>query len=517
MNKSSNSVTYRIALAVTLGGFLFGFDASVISGVIGYVTPQFNLELWQQGMVVGSPTLAAMFAVLFIPPLSDVVGRRKMLLFAAVLYAVSAFFSAIAPGFWILVFARMIGGIAFGAALVLAPIYIGEIAPSEMRGKLVSIQQLNIVIGFSASYFSNYYLLQMIQDSSSFLNEFNGWRWMLGVEIVPAVLYLILLFWVPRSPRWLIMKGRVDEAKVILAKIFSPDRVNDEFNRIQENFQEGQKSERAPLRILFSKELRLIVLLGVVLAVVQQITGINSILFYAPAIFEQSGVGKNAAFMQAILVGLVQVVFTVVTMMLIDRVGRKPLMQVGLAGIALSMAIVSFGFYNATYQFNEVHANEIGLSDYASQLAPVYGTTYTSDLIFKNELKDALGTEVFMQYESQIMERAADMNAILILAGILMFMAAFSLSVGPVMWVLFSEIFPTKVKGIALAVFGFINSGTSYLVQQIFPWEINTLGNTTTYLLFGVSAVIGFIILARYLPETKNKNLEELEKELVKA
>ncbi|MEL6534028.1 MAG: sugar porter family MFS transporter [Bacteroidota bacterium] len=514
---NSNAVTYRIALAVTLGGFLFGFDASVISGVIGYVTPQFNLTDIQQGWVVSSPTFAAMFAMLTSGPLSDRIGRRRVLIFAALLYAISALFSAIAPGYEVLVIARMVGGLAFGAALVLAPLYIGEIAPAELRGKLVSIQQLNIVIGFSASYFSNYFILQYINDPSSAITEATGWRWMLGVELVPALLYFLLLFWVPRSPRWLMMKGRIEEAKTVLGKIFSADRLQEEFGRMRENYQETQTKPKAVIGILFSREFRLIAMLGLVLAVVQQITGINSILFYAATIFEQSGVGKNAAFMQAIWVGLVQVVFTVVTMLMIDRVGRKPLMQTGLAGIAVSMILVAAGFWNATYQLTSEQAEAIGLSEYQDRLAMVSGVTYSSDLSFKNDLRLLLGEETFNTYESQIMEQATDMNAVLILVGILGFMASFSLSVGPVMWVLFSEIFPNRAKGIALAAFGFLNSFTSWVVQFIFPWELNNLGNATTYLIFGVFAIVGFVILGRYLPETKNKNLEDLERELIRA
>ncbi|MEM8893366.1 MAG: sugar porter family MFS transporter [Bacteroidota bacterium] len=504
--------TVLIAVVVSLGGFLFGFDASVISGVIGFVTPQFGLSEIEQGWVVSSPTFAAIFAM-FSGTISDWFGRRKILIFTAFLYALSAFMSALAPSYEVLVIARMIGGLAFGAALVLAPIYIGELAPADMRGKLVSIMQLNIVLGFSASYFSNFFILQLLGDGGVMTEE-TVWRWMLGVEFVPALLYLFLLFIVPKSPRWLIAKGRDEEALKSLAKLYNEDEAKEELSRIKTSLESTQSSSESQGWLeLFTKPMKLILVLGFTLAIVQQITGINSILFYANTIFEQSGIGKNAAFAQAIWVGLVQVIFTIVTMVFIDRWGRRPLMLTGLAGIALSMLIVFIGFNNATYQLNSVDAKEIGLP--VEAVAGITDQDFNSDVEFKRSLRSALGDEAYLQNESAILERSVTMNAWLILIGILGFMASFSLSVGPVMWVLFSEIFPARIKGIAFAVFGFTNSATSFLVQLVFPWEIANLGSALSYLIFGLFAVLGLVVLAKYLPETKGKSLEELEKVVV--
>ncbi len=513
-NSGGKRYSTLIAATVSLGGFLFGFDASVISGVIGYVGPQFGLTDLQQGWVVGSPSFAAMFAMLGAGILSDRLGRKKVLIAAALLYTLSAILSALATTYEVLVIARMIGGLAFGTALVIAPLYIGEIAPSEARGKLVSIQQLNIVLGFSASYFSNFMLLENIAPLG--LHDETIWRWMLGIEALPAVAYFFLMFLVPESPRWLWNKGAKLEATAILSKVLGADRMEEATREIDEHAVLKRTKSKPSFSALLSKEMRLIVFIALTLAIVQQVTGINSILFYAATIFEQSGVGKNAAFAQAVLVGLVQVVFTVVTILAIDKIGRKPLLLIGLGGIAISMLLCFFGFNNASYKLTDNALANMPDRELRTQLTIMEGRTFESDLSFKREVIRLIGEDQFRQHESQLLEMAARLNAPVVLAGILLFMAAFSISVGPVMWVLFSEIFPSKIKGIGIATFGFLNSFTSFLVQLVFPWEIQNLGNAMTYLLFGLFAVIGLLILARILPETKGKTLEQLESMLIK-
>ncbi len=510
-NKGNSSYSVLIAVSVSLGGFLFGFDASVISGVIGYVGPQFQLSSLQQGWVVGSPTFAAMFAMLVAGVVSEKLGRKKILQVAALLYAISALYSALAPGYEALVIARLLGGLAFGAALVLAPLYIGEIAPPAQRGKLVSIQQLNIVLGFSASYFSNYMLLENMDGLG--LDDTTIWRWMLGIEFIPAIIYFFLLFLVPESPRWLIAKGLEEKAEEVLTKVMGGEEAARAKSEILENIESDKTKPKSSIGSLLTPQLRLIVLIALTLAISQQVTGINSILFYAATIFEQSGVGKNAAFAQAVLVGLVQVVFTVLTIAVIDRLGRKPLLLTGLGGIALSMLICFWGFNNASYSLNEIALNDLP-EQYGSKLTVLLDKEYSSDIAFKNDIISIVGQQEFQAIESQILATAADLNAPMILGGILLFMAAFSISVGPIMWVIFSEIFPSRIKGLAIAVFGFLNSFTSFLVQLVFPWELANLGNANTYLIFGLFALVGLIILARILPETKGKSLEELEKQL---
>ena len=290
-----------IAFVVSLGGFLFGFDAGIISGVMSYAGPQFDLSDLQSGWVVSSPSFAAMIAMLFSGRLSDKIGRKKMLLFVAFLYAISAVFSALAWSYEILYIARMIGGLAFGAALVLAPMYIAEISTAENRGKLVAIQQLNIVLGFFVAFLSNYFFNKYNTSGDSFLTDENVWRWMLGVELLPALLYFIFLFFVPRSPRWLYLREKYDEAKQVLHEIHGKLKAELEIASIDKNVQVDKN--KSPLKItdLLKPSLRFILMVGLVVGILQQITGINAVYFYATSIFKQTGIGTDAAFSSGIL------------------------------------------------------------------------------------------------------------------------------------------------------------------------------------------------------------------------
>ena len=505
------NTTLQIALVVSLGGFLFGFDASVISGVIRFIQPQFGLTDIQLGWVVGSPTFAAMFAMLSSGTISDYVGRKKVLIYAALLYSVSAFLSALAPSYEVLVIARMIGGFAFGAALVLAPIYIAEISPEEKRGKLVSVQQFNIVIGFSVSYFSNYLLQTQYSNGNWGLIETNVWRWMLGIEFIPAIAYFFLMFFVPRSPRWLIMKGIHEEAERVLNRLFDKKHIKIIKDEMSQSLKE--KRAKAKLSDLFDPRLKLVLSIGLVVGVIQQVTGVNAIYFYAPTIFEQSGVGTNAAFAQAVWVGIINVVFTIVAMLLIDKIGRKPLLMMGLIGVIISMAITSYGFSKATYTI-EKQSIESLTPDIGASLSKIVGITYESDIAFKKALKASLGEEAFSSIEGRMIEQAIEINPIIVLVGILLFVASFAISLGPVMWVLLSEIFPNRIRGLLIAIVGFVNSTTSFIVQLLFPWELSNLGNVWTFGFFGLFAIVGLAVLYKILPETKGKSLEQIEKEI---
>ena len=511
--KNHSSYTLFVAFAVSLGGFLFGFDASVISGVTKYIKPEFQLSDFQLGWIVSSPTFSAMFAMLVAGTISDIVGRKPMLLVVAFCYALSAIWSAYAGGFAELVIARMIGGIAFGSALILAPIYIAEISPAKDRGKLVSIQQLNIVIGFSVAYFSNYFL-QTSLATSNFLTENNIWRWMLGIEFFPAIFYFLLLFFVPRSPRWLMMNNQQVEASGVLEKLHGPELAIEEEATILESIKDHLNSPKVPLSNLLNPSLGFVLFIGLLLGILQQITGVNAIYFYATTIFEQSGVGTNAAFAQAVWVGIINVVFTLVAMALIDRMGRKPLLLIGIAGIALSMCLTAYGFKQASYKLTEEKVTALSGIE-INALASVIGVDYKSDVAFKRDVKDALGEMVYSKNEGAIVEAAITMNPILILIGILGFVASFAISLGPVMWVMLSELFPNWIRGLAISVIGFINALVSWAVQFFFPWELTNLGNAGTYFIYGLFAILGFVLLARFLPETKGKTLEEIEKELV--
>ncbi len=507
-----------VALIVALGVFLMGFDASVISGVVKFIEPEFNLTKLELGWSVSSLTLTATLAMLVAGPLSDRIGRRRVLKYAAILYAISAIGSALAPSFLALVIARMIGGIGVGASLIIAPMYIAEIAPPDMRGRMVSFNQLNIVLGISVAFFTNYLILQLGKSDASWaqnlrFNEWN-WRWMLGLETLPAILYFGGLFFVPRSPRWLVMKGEFDEALEVMKRAARPEKAQAELDKIKAAM-ETPEEEKTPFRELFQKSMKLVLTIGIVIGVLQQITGINSVFFYAPMIFEQSGIGTDASFSQAIYVGIINLVFTIIAISLIDKLGRKPLLVVGMAGIAICMFILSYSFSSATYTLTQEAIVSLPADIDREAVASLVGQTYGSDLEYKAAIQTALGDSAGT-YESELITGAITMNPMLVLIGILGFVASFAVSIGPVMWVLFSELFPNKIRGLAISFVGLINSAVSFLVQLVFPWELSTLGSATTFLIYGIFGAIGLVFILWVVPETKGKSLEELEAILVK-
>lgn len=511
--------TIKIAAIVALGGFLLGFDASVISGVVKFIEPEFNLTKIQLGWAVSSITLTAAIGMLIAGPMSDKYGRRKLLKYAAILFTISAVGSALAGTFFWLIIFRMIGGLAVGAALIIAPMYIAEVAPPEKRGQLVSFNQLNIVIGISIAFFTNYLILKWGNSDAAWaasigLGEWN-WRWMLGLEALPAILYYFGLFVVPRSPRWLMIQNRKDEALEVMKKVASEEDAQTQIREVSQSIEEDQNKEKSKLGDLFKKSMRNVIIIGLIVGIFQQIVGINAVLFYAPMIFEQTGIGTDASFVQAALVGLTNLGFTIVAMLAIDKFGRKPLLTIGMAGIAICLFLLSYGFNQATYTLSKDAIANLPQGINKEQLAPIQDKVFESDLDFKAAIASALGKEVAGTHEATLVTASAKMNTILILIGIIGFVGAFAMSIGPVMWVLFSELFPNRIRGIAIAFVGLVNLAVAFLVQLLFPWELATFGNSTTFLIFGLFAVLGFILMWFKVPETKGKSLEELEELLI--
>ena len=517
---NSNRFVTKVALIVALGGFLMGFDASVISGVNKFIQVEFDLSDLELGLAVSSLSFAATVAMLLSGPLSDRFGRKKILSLAAILYGISAIGSALAPNFTFLVIARMLGGLGVGASLIIAPMYIAEIAPAKQRGRLVSFNQLNIVIGISAAFFSNYIILKLGQSNAGWAQALNfeswNWRWMLGVETLPAIMYFFGLFIVPRSPRWLLMHNYTDEAEGVMSKALGAENAALEIQKINASIHSESKKEKSKISELFKPAMKLVLLIGIVIGVLQQITGINSVFFYAPMIFEQSGIGTDASFIQAIFVGIINLVFTLLAIYYIDKIGRKPLLIIGVTGIAISMLVLSYGFNAASYTLEESSLSSLPSAIPTEQLQSMVGQTYNSDLTYKQALISNLGQETVKVYESALISNAANINSILILICILGFVASFAISVGPVMWVLFSELFPNKIRGLAISFVGLINSLVATGVTFIFPWELQNLGSSITFLIYGVFAVLGLIFIIKVVPETKGKSLEELEQFLVK-
>ena len=435
-----------ISLIAALGGLLFGFDTAVISGTIPFITHYFSMNEVVLGWAVGSVILGAMLGLVFSGRLSDRFGRKKVLIVCAAAFAFSAVGTAMANTLVFFVMARVLGGMAVGTASMLSPLYIAEIAPASIRGKLVAMNQLTIVIGILVAFFSNYLLIDV--------GGADNWRWMFGAEALPAVVFFAALFFVPESPRWLAKKGDLAGAVTVLGNVREKERVAAELSDIQAVL-EGE--HRESLRDLLAPGLRRVLGIGILLAVFQQVTGINVVIYYAPIIFERAGSGVDAALLQTVVVGFTNLIFTLLAMRLIDRTGRKPLMLAGSAGMGIALILLSGAF--------------------------LLGRTEGFGILFC----------------------------------IMGYVASFSASLGPVVWVVNAEIFPIKVRGLAMSVATFVLWTANFVVSSTFPWMLAHLDGGITFMLYAVMCLVTFVFVWRYVPETKGKTLEDLEKDLVGA
>lgn len=409
---------YTIALSfvAAVGGLLFGFDTGVISGAISFVTLHFQLSAHQTGFAVSNLMIACTIGALIAGPLTDRVGRKKILILAAFFFAISALLSAIPRTFLELIFARFIGGLAVGIASVLSPMYITEISPAKIRGRLVALNQLAIVVGILISYFSNYLLVNTGP---------NNWRWMFGVEIIPALFFTIVLFLIPESPRWLMKQGSIEKSRQILAKIGGEAHAKVEIEEIKASLTKDQGSYKD----LFKPGLRKVLLIGVLLALFAHITGIDTIIYYGPTIFMKAGFQSNAsAIFGSVLIGLINLIFTFVGIALVDKVGRKSLLLIGLTGMGISMVLV-------------------GLASNSAQFVVI---------------------------------------------PVLTFIASFAMSIGVVIWVYLAEIFPTNLRGRAMSIATFVLWISNVLITQIFPWMLETMKQYTFYVLAGTCVIALF-------------------------
>ncbi|MEM6671780.1 MAG: sugar porter family MFS transporter [Planctomycetota bacterium] len=514
--------TALVSLTVALGGFLMGFDSAVISGVVDPIRDRFELTPGQVGTAVACLTAGATAAMAFAGPLADRFGRKPVLLVTAALFSVSAIWSALAGSYAELVTARIIGGFGVGGALLVAPMYIAEIAPPEKRGQLVSFNQLNIVLGFSAAFFSNYFLEQYFKGRADDVSDI-AWRWMLGVEAIPAILYFSFLSIVPRSPRWLAMRGREDEARAVLTRTSGEEGAEAALAEVRAALA-SDEGHAGPGELL-QRRMRLVMTIGLGLGFFQQITGINAVFYYSTTIFSLTGVGRDAALAQAILVGLVNVAFTLIAMRLIDRAGRKPLLLVGTAVMTLALLTNSWAFSSATYELDAESAAMVTTEMEpagAAAIAKLEGTTYEDQRSFLAAL-DAAATErgepaveAVAAVREELPKIALQINGVLVLIAILAYIAAFAISLGPVMWAMFSEIFPTRVRGVAISAAGFFNSLVSFSVQKLFPVGLASIGPEGVFLVFGVFAGLAFLFSLVIVPETKGRSLEELEAALIR-
>lgn len=433
-----------ISVVAALGGLLFGFDTAVISGTINFIQPYFGLSEAGLGWTVSSLLFGCIAGVLLAGKTGDRYGRRKVLMLSALLFFGSAVVSAMAQTLTIFVTARVMGGIAVGIASILAPMYIAELAPAKHRGTLVSLNQLAIVIGILIAFFSNYLLVD---------TGVNNWRWMLLVMAAPALLLFISLFIVPESPRWLVARNRKEEALLVLQKTTGTARARQALNEIEQTL---ENQEEATFTDLLAPKVKPLLIIGITLAVFQQITGINTIMYYAPKIFANVGQSNDSALLQTILIGGTNLAFTLVAMLLIDRFGRKVLIIAGSAGMTTMLA---------------------GLS---------------------------------MLYFFQMTE------GMLVLVFILGYIAFFAASLGPALWVVAAELFPNRLrsKGMSVAIVSLWIACT--VVTIAFPIMLERLSGGVTFLIFAIICLGSLIFVWRFVPETKGKTLEELEAEFAK-
>ncbi len=537
--RSTNLYVIGIASIAAIGGFLLGFDGSVISGAIPFYKEVFGLQdgSFLLGFSVSCIIWGSVIGNMLAGPLSDRIGRKPSLVIAALLFTATGLICAFAQNIGLFIAGRFIGGLGVGIAILVAPVYIAEIAPARNRGWLVSFNQLLIVVGLSAAYFSNYFILKTVED------PLVNWRWMLGIESIPALLYLVLIVFIPESPRWLLMRRQDSRAMAILRKVNGEEGAETAFHEIKNSLAgETKTAIRQQAAELFSKRMKRVLVIGFGLGILQQFSGINAILYYAPVVFESTGGGRDAAFLQAIVLGLVFVIMTIVSMFLIDRLGRKPLLYTGVSIMALSLTLVGWLFYQASYTVsrediktvaaavaeqelgargrNNKEADNIPLRRnlFEKSLAGIEDKSYASDAGFYKAVEDALGNTGLdaARYKPGLLKQGIRINSRWVLFGILGFIAGFSISLGPVMWAMFSEIFPNQLRGFAISVVGAANALASFVVATFFPVQLALFGNANTYFLYAALMYFCLWFTWKYVVETKGKTLEQLEKELTR-
>ncbi|MHC1767796.1 MAG: sugar porter family MFS transporter [Verrucomicrobiia bacterium] len=432
-----------ISLVAAFGGFLFGYDTAVVSGAIGFLTKQFSLSAELTGWAASSLLVGCMAGALIGGPMGDRFGRKPSLIFCAVLFALSSLASALPNALGPFAWARFAGGVAIGAASMLSPLYIAEIAPEKIRGTLVALYQLAIVAGILVVFFVN---LQIQRIGDETWNTQVGWRWMFASLALPSVVFGVCMAVVPESPRWLMKMGRRSEARQVLERVGGAENAEREIAQIDAALRE----EQGRWRELFTTGYRRALLIGILLAVFGQFSGINSIMYYAPEIFKAAGSGTDSAFAQTVIVGAVNVVFTFVAIWFVDRAGRKPLLIAGTLVQVVALVAVGVMFQRG--------ASGVG-----------------------------------------------------VLLCILLFVAAFAVAMGPIPWIVNSEIFPTKLRGRAMSVAIFCLWLADWIVTQTFPMLRESIGPAKTFWVYAFCSLLSTVFVLLMVPETKGRTLEEIE------
>ncbi|MGC9150948.1 MAG: sugar porter family MFS transporter [Microbacter sp.] len=441
----SKHYLYRVIFVAIIGGFLFGLNMAGISGAVHSIQDFFKLSDNGIGIVVSSLTLGCLVGALFTGTIANQLGRKKVFIFIALLFALSSLGCALSQSSILLVLFRVIAGIGVGAISVVGPMYISEISPANQRGRLVSFNQFAIVIGILLAYVIDFLLLDIP----------GSWRYMLGVPFVFSILFLLLLAKFPESPRWLIAHNKEEDGKVVLTKVLGKEEGAHTVNDIKMSLAAETSSEKVQFREIFQGKIGKIVLFGTLLAAFQQITGINAVVNYAPVIFAKTGVGGHQALLQSVLVGFINFLFTIVALWLVDSRGRKVLLLWGAGGMTLSLAYLAASF-------------------------------------------------------------AFGWSPVGILISLLAYIAFFAASFAPVMWVVTSEMYPNRVRSHALSFSTAISWGCTFLTVQFSPWILNHFGGGVLFGVFGLFSLLALVFVWVFIPETKGKTLEEIEKEIVR-
>ncbi len=452
--------TTFLAVVAALGGFLFGYDAAVVSGTVSLVSNQFSLGEMQEGWFVGCALIGSIIGVLMAGKISDRWGRKPTLLLAALFFTVSGLACALAPGFNSLVAARWLGGIGIGVVSIVSPLYISEISPAKWRGRLVGLYQLAVTLGFLGAYLTNFRLLDFSASGTHFASALleevfvsEVWRAMLGFCALPAIFFFIIIFFIPESPRWLIVRHQETRAMEILKHIYSDaSEAREQLIATRDAICGDVKSSFASL---FRPGIRRAVIIGAAIAILGQFMGVNAVLYYGPTIFEEAGLSGGDALFSQVLVGIVNAVTTVIAIFIIDRLGRKVLVYYGVSGMIVSLLLISFYF----------------------GMGPTVGLGNTFLLVF------------FLAY---------------------VFCCAISISA--VIFVFLSEMYPTAVRGLAMSVAGLSLWVGTYLIGQLTPWMLANLTAVGTFLLFAGMCIPYILIVWKLMPETTGKTLEEIER-----
>lgn len=461
--ESTVNLKYVVFLSVVaaLGGFLFGYDTAVISGTIAQVTILFSLNAIQQGWFVGCALVGSIIGVLGAGVLSDRFGRKKTMLLSAILFSLSGIGCAISSNFDQLVLYRILGGIGIGVVSIISPLYISEVSVSKYRGRLVSFYQLAVTVGFLGAYLVNYCLLNYSHNGAETLSNpillkvFHSevWRGMLGMASIPALLFFLIIFFIPESPRWLILKRKEGNAEHILRRIYG--NAKDTQFEMNETRKVAETATKSDWRLILKPGIFRSILIGVAIAILGQFMGVNAVLYYGPTIFESSGLSGGDSLFYQVLVGLVNMATTVLAMFIIDKVGRKKLVYYGVSGMIVSLLLISFYF---------IKGADLGISN------------------------------------------------IVLLVLFLTYIFCCAISICAVIWVLLSEMYPIKIRGLAMSIAGFSLWIGTFLIGQLTPWMLENLTPAGTFILFAVMCVPYMLIIWKLVPETTGKSLEEIEK-----